>query len=330
MTFVEQLDGGDRTARIRRDWEHITAHGGSMLLTALAGIAPDVPVLLALLQANMVSASSLTLEQDRAYREALAEVYSVPDPARILFDDVANRLRPTLACAVAHRREREQPTLADYAAADLQLLISEQWAHGMQRHAFRRSSADAIREIAADWSGDGPSVPWWLDAGDHLRDVRERSTEYWRRRWQQIKQRQRNGERPFLEAQRQVEVSSPDTDAPRTAQEPPQNAHEYGYRTSPAITSGAAIMSGSAMLMADEDTIHKVVFGLNMKRARRLAGHMSQEELADKLGVIQPIVSRWETGHREPRPATRKRIADILGQSLDFFYDESVLEEQPE
>ena len=303
----QHADGGnsardDRTARIRRDWEHITAHGGSMLLTALAGISPNVPVLLALLQANMVSASSLTLEQDRGYRQALAEVYSVPDPAKILFDDVAQRLRPALARAMARRREHEEPTLADYAAADLQLLISEQWAHGMHRHGFRCSSADVIRSIAADWSGDGPSVPWWLDAGDHLRDVRERSTEYWRRRWQQIKQRQRIGDRH------------------------PQNAGKFGHIATNAIPGGMATVAISRPMLMQEKTIDAVIFGRNMKRGRDLKG-MSQTDLANELGLKQPDISRYEQGDRYPRSQRRREIARILEQPPIFFLDESVLRE---
>ena len=60
--------------------------------------------------------------------------------------------------------------------------------------------------------------------------------------------------------------------------------------------------------------------------AEHLAGNMSQKQLGDILGVDRRDVSRWERGH-EPRLPRRKQIADALGQPLDFFYDESVLDD---
>jgi DNA-binding XRE family transcriptional regulator len=51
-----------------------------------------------------------------------------------------------------------------------------------------------------------------------------------------------------------------------------------------------------------------------LRRAREFAG-LSQVELAEKLGTTQDYVSKWETGRRGARPATAKRIADMLGVS---------------
>ncbi|MBQ6164802.1 MAG: transcriptional regulator [Clostridia bacterium] len=57
--------------------------------------------------------------------------------------------------------------------------------------------------------------------------------------------------------------------------------------------------------------------GLNGKpyfdiaRAREQAG-MSQEELAEKLGVPQSSVSRWESGKVQPRAETLDKIRAIL------------------
>lgn len=48
--------------------------------------------------------------------------------------------------------------------------------------------------------------------------------------------------------------------------------------------------------------------------ARKAAG-MSQQQLADALGIAQQHVSRWERGERTPRIATLKRIAAVLGCS---------------
>lgn len=46
--------------------------------------------------------------------------------------------------------------------------------------------------------------------------------------------------------------------------------------------------------------------------ARKAAG-MTQQQLADALGIAQQSVARWETGEREPRVSTLKRIAAVLG-----------------
>lgn len=51
-------------------------------------------------------------------------------------------------------------------------------------------------------------------------------------------------------------------------------------------------------------------------RAARIAAGMTQQQLADALGVAQQSVTRWETGEREPRVSTLKRIAAALGCDL--------------
>ena len=51
-------------------------------------------------------------------------------------------------------------------------------------------------------------------------------------------------------------------------------------------------------------------------RTARIAAGMTQQQLADSLGVAQQSVTRWETGEREPRVSTLKRIAAVLGCDL--------------
>ena len=48
-------------------------------------------------------------------------------------------------------------------------------------------------------------------------------------------------------------------------------------------------------------------------RAARIAAGMTQQQLADALGIAQQSVARWETGEREPRVSPLKRIAAVLG-----------------
>lgn len=43
-------------------------------------------------------------------------------------------------------------------------------------------------------------------------------------------------------------------------------------------------------------------------------------EIADALGISQVSVTRWETGKREPRVSTLKRIAAVLGCDVTALF----------
>lgn len=58
---------------------------------------------------------------------------------------------------------------------------------------------------------------------------------------------------------------------------------------------------------------------MNIKRLREAAG-MTQAELADKIGVTQPIVASWETGVKNPRAAKLPKLAQILGCTIDDLF----------
>jgi DNA-binding transcriptional regulator YiaG len=55
---------------------------------------------------------------------------------------------------------------------------------------------------------------------------------------------------------------------------------------------------------------------------RRLRHHMelTQEQLADELGVRQQTVSEWETGAYRPRGAS-ERLLTIVAERAGFRYD---------
>jgi len=55
---------------------------------------------------------------------------------------------------------------------------------------------------------------------------------------------------------------------------------------------------------------------LGMRKARKALG-MTQKDLADKIGVRELYISRWETGLVSPSIDTLKRIAVVLGVTLD-------------
>jgi transcriptional regulator with XRE-family HTH domain len=54
------------------------------------------------------------------------------------------------------------------------------------------------------------------------------------------------------------------------------------------------------------------MFQNNIKHYRELSG-MSQQELADKLGISQKMISCYESGVKNPKVNTLPVIAKILG-----------------
>lgn len=56
--------------------------------------------------------------------------------------------------------------------------------------------------------------------------------------------------------------------------------------------------------------------GENIKNARKAAG-VSQKELAERLGVYQKDISRWENGERTPSLEVFARICKELNASAD-------------
>lgn len=58
------------------------------------------------------------------------------------------------------------------------------------------------------------------------------------------------------------------------------------------------------------------MFNENLIQLRKL-NRMSQEQLAEKLGVSRQTVSKWETGESSPDILLCRRIADLFDVSLD-------------
>lgn len=55
-------------------------------------------------------------------------------------------------------------------------------------------------------------------------------------------------------------------------------------------------------------------------RKYRLAKELTMAELANKLGVSVPTVSRWESGEDFPSAARLPALADALDCSIDELY----------
>ncbi|MFL0196961.1 helix-turn-helix domain-containing protein [Clostridium sp. WILCCON 0269] len=62
-----------------------------------------------------------------------------------------------------------------------------------------------------------------------------------------------------------------------------------------------------------------------MKRlsSLRKSHGMSQSDLAEKLGVTQQTVSKYENGSREPDAETLKLLSSIFNVSIDYLLDNS-------
>lgn len=64
-------------------------------------------------------------------------------------------------------------------------------------------------------------------------------------------------------------------------------------------------------------------FSIELKQRRENA-KLSQEELAEKLGVSKRTVSSWETGENNPQPKMKRKIDQLFGE--DATSKESILE----
>jgi transcriptional regulator with XRE-family HTH domain len=64
-----------------------------------------------------------------------------------------------------------------------------------------------------------------------------------------------------------------------------------------------------------------------MKKKDLLITELTQTELAEKLGVSQPLVSKWFSGKVIPRPETFKRIAlatdTPVRELIDYIYEKN-------
>lgn len=56
---------------------------------------------------------------------------------------------------------------------------------------------------------------------------------------------------------------------------------------------------------------------MNDLKRIRMQKNMTQVELAEMLGISRTAVSMWETGNALPRAEILKRLAKILGCTID-------------
>lgn len=61
-------------------------------------------------------------------------------------------------------------------------------------------------------------------------------------------------------------------------------------------------------------------FGNNLFKARKRSG-LSQEEVAEKLGVSRQTVSKWENGETLPDILQSKKLSSFYHMAIDDFFD---------
>ena len=74
---------------------------------------------------------------------------------------------------------------------------------------------------------------------------------------------------------------------------------------------------GTPERKAAEERAYAFFTGQIIEEARRKA-HMTQEELATKIGTNKSYISRVETGKTEPKVSTFYRIAAALGLNVEL------------
>lgn len=60
---------------------------------------------------------------------------------------------------------------------------------------------------------------------------------------------------------------------------------------------------------------------MNIKKLRLKAG-LTQSQLAKKMNVDQAAVSRWESGETKPLRKCHKKLAKVLGCTVDELLEE--------
>lgn len=63
-----------------------------------------------------------------------------------------------------------------------------------------------------------------------------------------------------------------------------------------------------------------MIFSKKLRQLRSASG-LSQEQLAERLGVTRQVVVKWETGNGMPDIDNLQQLADVFGVSLDELMD---------
>lgn len=67
--------------------------------------------------------------------------------------------------------------------------------------------------------------------------------------------------------------------------------------------------------------MNEKTFGENLKKERKIAG-LTQQQLAEKLGIKQQQLSEWECGRVEPTVFNIVAIVKALGITYDELFED--------
>jgi transcriptional regulator with XRE-family HTH domain len=71
------------------------------------------------------------------------------------------------------------------------------------------------------------------------------------------------------------------------------------------------------------------MYGIRIKTARMNAG-LSRKDLAERLGVNETTITRYENEKRKPDPETLAALSEILRVSVDYLLGKEETENTPE
>ena len=78
-----------------------------------------------------------------------------------------------------------------------------------------------------------------------------------------------------------------------------------------------------AFIMNVKKEVAKMAFNDRLKESRTNS-NLTQEQLAEKLGIAKSTLSGYESGNREPSIATVAKILDILNVDANYLYQDEV------
>lgn len=55
----------------------------------------------------------------------------------------------------------------------------------------------------------------------------------------------------------------------------------------------------------------------------RIAKHLTQQELADQVGVSKQTVCEWERHKRIPRIQTLRKLSELFHKSIDYLLEQA-------
>ena len=65
-----------------------------------------------------------------------------------------------------------------------------------------------------------------------------------------------------------------------------------------------------------------MIISVRIKELRTEA-HLTQKQLAEKVGCNQSMVARWENGQCEPTAGSILKLSEIFGCSTDYLFGKS-------